>query len=64
MKKQKSAGRSALGLMASGVATIKLGQTMPRYRLLSERGAAKHDSDAISRDARRALTKTGDHEYA
>lgn len=64
MKKQKSTGRSTLGLMASGVATIKLGQKMPRYRILTEREAVKHDRDALSRDTQRSLTRAGDREYA
>ena len=60
--KRKSAARSTLGLIASGVGTIGIGQRMPAYRFRSNGGALAHDRDAIADDARRAFNV--DREYA
>lgn len=61
-KKRHSAERSTLGLIASGVGTISIGQKMPTYRFRSTSKALMHDRDVITGDARRSFND--DREYA
>ena len=56
-KKQMRGKRSALSLMASGVATITISQTSRPVKIYSTAAALKADRDAISGDARRAYKR-------
>lgn len=64
MKKQYGTKRSALGLIASGIATISIGQRMPDYRVSLTGEGPDRDVKAIAGDARRAFSKAADREYA
>lgn len=55
MKKRRSTERSTLGLIASGITTIRIGQKMPTYRVYSTGKALSHDAKSVRRDAIRAL---------
>lgn len=64
MKKRYGTKRSALGLIASGVASISIGQKMPDYRASLSGNGLERDGKAVAQDAYRAYRKAGEREYA